>query len=151
MKEGIEKRFVGNDVSMELMIGYILDSEGTDLNCFFTFDEFMTNTQQKYPNVKFVSFADQTEGVASLIYMLASERIATPTTTIAFPTTFNSENDDKSLKELKNKVTRVLFGKGYKTDIIKICLPDNLTTQYFYCRNVCESDGISTKYITHNG
>lgn len=146
LDEGLKTRFKNKQNDMHFVITYHLDAVGGDINCFFTFDEFISETKKKYPNVKFVSFAGHIDGVASLIYMLADERTATQKTYILFSSLFPTDNIDQSVTNVRNKVCRVLFTKGFKPDMIKTCLPNCAKDELMYCRDVCADENISTKY-----
>jgi hypothetical protein len=150
----IKKYFLNRDKDGKFTVEYNLDSEGGDIECLFTFSEFIKKIKNTHPNVQFVSFVDTIykgmvpyiDGVASLIYMLADERIATYNTYIMFSHKLLDSNE-KEVTDARNRVCRLLLEKGFDSKLVNVCLPKEKKDELIYCRDVCENEKISTRFV----
>lgn len=131
-----------NDMSVYSTIEYHMNSCEGDVECLFTFNDFLKESKIKYPNLTFRAVAYYINGIASLMYMLADERISTPKTYVSFSNNFEIN--------ARNKISKILFEKGYNVGIINNCLPKIEEKELIYCTDVCVDKNFSTEHINFN-
>lgn len=159
LNEHIFNFFKDKKSSTECMVEYRLDSIGGDLDCFFIFNDYMNEMKQKYPNLKFSSIPIYTDCVASLLYMLADERIVIPDSvspmmeaktsscSLKFSSIFPASDKNDTVTKARNDICRILFNKGFKLDMVNLCLPKEEKDELQYCGDIIHMDGFANKLV----